>query len=289
MVFSFNNETKITLATFRNGDITEHYECSFRSCDNPVCNCGTVYLSLFPLKHEDKDNLIVPYRVDIDIIDRKLIHTDEVKIPEENLKFANLLISKLDDADFHFLWEFYYTYKNKKTAEATIDSIDAHFDFREIEENSLMVEYNDVLPFGDHLLVTINDENLIIFDQYCVLPECSCTETGLAICSAGESDKVGDELFFVTLDYRKKKWGMLEGRTKSVDTKTARSAAEEQIPDIYKKFLNRHTQLKDIYSHCKKKHFEDIQQLDPPGVGRNDPCPCGSGKKYKSCCLRKSN
>ncbi|MFN9549485.1 MAG: SEC-C metal-binding domain-containing protein [Pirellulaceae bacterium] len=21
-------------------------------------------------------------------------------------------------------------------------------------------------------------------------------------------------------------------------------------------------------------------------VGRNDPCPCGSGKKYKNCCLR---
>ena len=23
-------------------------------------------------------------------------------------------------------------------------------------------------------------------------------------------------------------------------------------------------------------------------VGRNDPCPCGSGKKYKKCCLLKS-
>jgi hypothetical protein len=22
-------------------------------------------------------------------------------------------------------------------------------------------------------------------------------------------------------------------------------------------------------------------------IGRNDPCPCGSGKKYKSCCLLK--
>jgi uncharacterized protein YecA (UPF0149 family) len=22
-------------------------------------------------------------------------------------------------------------------------------------------------------------------------------------------------------------------------------------------------------------------------VGRNDPCPCGSGKKFKNCCLRK--
>ncbi|MCS4469756.1 SEC-C metal-binding domain-containing protein [Clostridium botulinum] len=22
-------------------------------------------------------------------------------------------------------------------------------------------------------------------------------------------------------------------------------------------------------------------------MGRNDPCPCGSGKKYKKCCLNK--
>jgi uncharacterized protein YecA (UPF0149 family) len=24
-------------------------------------------------------------------------------------------------------------------------------------------------------------------------------------------------------------------------------------------------------------------------VGRNDPCPCGSGKKYKNCCGKKVN
>ena len=27
---------------------------------------------------------------------------------------------------------------------------------------------------------------------------------------------------------------------------------------------------------------------DTPKVGRNDPCPCGSGLKYKQCCLRKN-
>jgi preprotein translocase subunit SecA len=42
--------------------------------------------------------------------------------------------------------------------------------------------------------------------------------------------------------------------------------------------------------------IEGTQQAQPvqpirrrePQVGRNDPCPCGSGKKYKHCCLRKS-
>jgi preprotein translocase subunit SecA len=25
-------------------------------------------------------------------------------------------------------------------------------------------------------------------------------------------------------------------------------------------------------------------KLDQPKVGRNEPCPCGSGKKFKKCC-----
>jgi len=25
---------------------------------------------------------------------------------------------------------------------------------------------------------------------------------------------------------------------------------------------------------------------DTPKVGRNEPCPCGSGKKFKNCCGR---
>ena len=24
-----------------------------------------------------------------------------------------------------------------------------------------------------------------------------------------------------------------------------------------------------------------------PRIGRNDPCPCGSGRKYKKCCMQK--
>jgi hypothetical protein len=31
--------------------------------------------------------------------------------------------------------------------------------------------------------------------------------------------------------------------------------------------------------------FSDTFERETPKVGRNDPCPCGSGKKYKKCCL----
>ena len=43
------------------------------------------------------------------------------------------------------------------------------------------------------------------------------------------------------------------------------------------------------YSHLSKKEREaDIQPIrnskDNPKIGRNELCPCGSGKKYKKCC-----
>ncbi len=135
------------------------------------------------------------------------------------MKFANLLMSNLDDADFKILWENYCAYKNKITAEATDDSIEAHFDYQEIEENGLMATYNDVLPYGDRLLVTINGEYYTIFDQYCVLPECPCSETGLAVCSTGKFDNAGEELYSVTLDYRKKNGECWKGGLKLLTRK----------------------------------------------------------------------
>jgi uncharacterized protein YecA (UPF0149 family) len=46
----------------------------------------------------------------------------------------------------------------------------------------------------------------------------------------------------------------------------------------------------------KKAELAKRQQISPGlgspitnrfrNIGRNDPCPCGSGKKYKKCCLQ---
>ncbi len=38
-----------------------------------------------------------------------------------------------------------------------------------------------------------------------------------------------------------------------------------------------------------KKYRESIIIVKKDKIGRNEPCPCGSGKKYKKCCLLKEN
>lgn len=41
----------------------------------------------------------------------------------------------------------------------------------------------------------------------------------------------------------------------------------------------------------KKALFKEARQMhtvkNVVKIGRNDPCPCGSGKKYKQCCMKK--
>lgn len=44
-----------------------------------------------------------------------------------------------------------------------------------------------------------------------------------------------------------------------------------------------------IFDEETRKHFTLEQKrsrtvVKSPKIGRNDPCPCGSGKKYKKCC-----
>ena len=43
----------------------------------------------------------------------------------------------------------------------------------------------------------------------------------------------------------------------------------------------------DDYSIKEPKKVQPV--VKPKKIGRNDPCPCGSGKKYKKCCMNKDN
>jgi hypothetical protein len=56
--------------------------------------------------------------------------------------------------------------------------------------------------------------------------------------------------------------------------------------------LSRWHCFSDQYTRAKARRMGlrqsngDTFERDSPKIGRNDPCPCGSGKKYKKCCLQ---
>jgi len=68
------------------------------------------------------------------------------------------------------------------------------------------------------------------------------------------------------------------------------------VIDLYRKMLvegvdvNNEKEVKKwLKKHPEVANGGDVQKVETvkraePKVGRNEPCPCGSGKKYKKCC-----
>jgi len=64
------------------------------------------------------------------------------------------------------------------------------------------------------------------------------------------------------------------------------SKLHESIPNISSILKERHGTLRLLYENYKRKTKIGTHDISRKKVGRNDPCPCGSGKKYKMCCGR---
>jgi uncharacterized protein YecA (UPF0149 family) len=42
--------------------------------------------------------------------------------------------------------------------------------------------------------------------------------------------------------------------------------------------------VQNAFDYWFEHRKPDTVRREAPKVGRNDPCSCGSGKKYKACC-----
>jgi len=71
---------------------------------------------------------------------------------------------------------------------------------------------------------------------------------------------------------------------------TVRIQSQEQVAEAAQAIEEKASQVSNVtYTHPNEDGSVS-QEPDPatlaaavPRVGRNDPCPCGSGKKYKHC------
>ena len=81
------------------------------------------------------------------------------------------------------------------------------------------------------------------------------------------------------LEYKKEGYEMFEDLTASIqdDTVTILLKAElKKVPTLVKE------EKKDFVTN--QEGGENYVRKAKQTIGRNDPCPCGSGKKYKNCC-----
>jgi len=149
----------------------------------------------------------------------------------------------------------------------------------------------DVIAFGRKQLVgfgeaylhgrvdsyVIEGRRLDVLDVYCVEPTCSCTEMRFVV-QSGQRE-VGsiivdlarpDRPRFEGQPVLARLWQAIRGRYPSFTT-----------------FLKRETMMKEAGPSIIAQS-EAQRSAAAPAISRNQPCPCGSGKKYKRCCIGKT-
>ncbi|VAW80868.1 hypothetical protein MNBD_GAMMA14-1641 [hydrothermal vent metagenome] len=76
--------------------------------------------------------------------------------------------------------------------------------------------------------------------------------------------------------------GSSEDKEGTVEFK-ARSRRNDVIQEHHE--ISRFQKIDGAWLYCGGKDVGPVQfRRDVPKTGRNEPCPCGSGKKYKKCC-----
>ena len=154
----------------------------------------------------------------------------------------------------------------------------------------------------------------LIEDQYCPNPECDCQQVVLEFWERvheyyPERKRSINQLLRVNY--------ALDGSRNEIDfsndsastTKYLLRAWEHRGACHFSEFRRRYDLIKSIGSRsfsslAESSSSSQVQpvvtpptRIDPPQkiaasrprVGRNDPCPCGSGRKYKRCCARRGS
>ena len=291
MVFNVDLASKKVFASIGGGERTDRYECVLDVCDNPTCRCRAVHMTFIaePTEMGPGHDQKMGRKASIDL-DSEGVYSEFRKTASDgDLAFCETLIGHMTDLDFRLLGHLHFTMKNLITEQATPNSIYPRFDFTAIKSSKQMQVYNDVLPFGDRLLIAIDGVENLLLDQHCVRVGCDCTETYIELAPLMADGSLGRHTGTIMVDYESRQWQSVPDDVAPHDLPGLRQLIENETPDFYDRLSRRHARLQAIYTHCRKRHLAtqlETKMTLPKKVGRNDPCPCGSGKKYKKCCMQ---
>ena len=167
-------------------------------------------------------------------------------------------------------------------------------DIAHLFDLSLMVNYSELYD-DEKILVEKDEQEYELQDSYCKNPDCDCTEVHFGVFL--KEEKIGG----IRYNYQEGK--ITEPSDFAYLMEEFREMGEENFK-LFNKLLSLHHEVvKNVFELFKlekenegyqeeiepyKKQIKTIQNSTPK-IGRNESCPCGSGKKYKKCCLKSAS
>lgn len=277
--------------TFDDGDHRgEIYKGSYGCCDNPCCKCDVLSIRMRS-STTTRDEQRPEYSFDLMLAAKDLSKPDGHSTIERN--FGRAFIRELSDDGWEHLKVGHLALKRHTTE--TLDIKLARPEFPDLKKEGTVVSYKDILPFAEPFDVDV-PRTLVAFDSYCTRPGCDCNEVFLAFQPIGYS-KADFDTFDMTslrIDYKGRQIvGTLSASRDPALPRPQQMLAEvlDANSNFWTEVARRHSNLKSLYGKFLKDHPEqnvvEVPQTrsEVARVGRNDLCPCGSGKKFKKCCL----
>lgn len=134
-----------------------------------------------------------------------------------------------------------------------------------------LISFSRILPYEFDLTVTVDGTTYLADDLYCLRPGCSCDEVNVAFTNLLTSEFLGR----VQAPSTQLEEATIEGPQLLLDVWDA--LLDKLESDVFEK---RRRQIRAAV----RSHQRVRPAVRSTKVGRNDPCPCGSGRKFKQCC-----
>jgi hypothetical protein len=290
------NGNRLTIQS-PNGAV-DRYEFSARTCDNPLCGCSNIDLLCTPLG-ESKDVDPEPHIIALDVLEES---PQEHPRNEEqiNVPLTRIVAAGLNPEQWRRLRAWFVNEKRRAMEDIELDSLEPSFPSA-VTKDGMMLAYEQVFPFAERLTFSVDEQLWVVDDQYCVQPNCDCIEAILCLFPRPWINDPNEYAKHIPLREPVTEAAAIRYNTQNsfweaeddppISRSTARklmTALEKERPDLPGVVAERRRQLRYLYLRSTDGHTAPHSRpvTAAPKIGRNQPCTCGSGKKYKHCCGR---
>ena len=150
------------------------------------------------------------------------------------------------------------------------------------------IPFQAVFQFSEGYTVSAGAQHYELEGWFRVDPDCDCTESHVRVLPWTPSDTQppvpGDAITTLRFDYARLCCLSVEGDVALAHT-VLTAMGSNGVKSFGELLAGQHDLLRvAVDKALYKSDRVDLAQRSAPQIGRNDPCPCGSGKKYKKCC-----
>lgn len=278
------------------------FQAQLTVCQDPFCACASVQFRCARVDEGASSESSEPTREFwIEVLDRRAITSrDAQRKDAESIRLAQAITSELTDSDWRELFRWFRFMKAYAIQTCPVHEIDTS-NLPYVDPGEL-VGFAEVFPWGCPLEFPLEGVLWTVDELYCVEPRCTCKEAMLLFLRNSEvPGKVLTKPPALMYNYKTRAVSVPGVWPANAPSKTVLvQALEQATPSLRLQLEMRHTILKALYlrrqaAHLRGKIAEIEESIDSMAtlparalkIGRNEPCPCGSGKKYKYCCLGK--